>query len=217
MTNKNHKSALENKIIVCHVCQKPNKYTKQNPPPLKCSRCAAKIEPRKPESFQRTWAFLIAALIFYIPANIYPIMTFSSFGNTRQDTIISGVNAFIESGMWPLAFIVFTASIFVPLAKILGLILILCSVKFNWKFFHRERTKLYFIVEFIGKWSMLDVFLISLMTSVVKLGNIAAVNPGPGITYFAIVVLFTLFAAMTFDPRLIWDNNIKTERHKYDA
>jgi len=99
MTNKNHKSALENKIIVCHVCQKPNKYTKQNPPPLKCSRCAAKIEPRKPESFQRTWAFLIAALIFYIPANIYPIMTFSSFGNTRQDTIISGVNAFIESGM----------------------------------------------------------------------------------------------------------------------
>jgi len=211
---KKHESALQRQIVVCPVCQKPNSYIKENNSKLKCSRCSSKIQPRKPESFQRTWAFLTAALIFYIPANIYPIMTFSAFGNSRQDTIISGVNAFIKSGMWPLAFIVFTASIFVPLAKILGLIFILCSVKYDWKIFYTERTKLFFIVEFIGKWSMLDVFLISLLTSVVKLGNIAAVNPGPGITYFALVVLFTLFAAMTFDPRLIWDNNIQKEKQK---
>jgi paraquat-inducible protein A len=199
-------SALENKIIICPVCEKPNFFSGQNNIQIKCSRCKALIKPRKPDSIQRTWAFLAAALIFYIPANIYPIMTFSSFGNTRQDTIISGVNAFIESGLWPLAFIVFTASIFVPLAKIFGLAFILVSLKSKKFSFYKQKTKLYFLVDFIGKWSMLDVFLIALLTSIVKLGNIAEVNPGPGITFFALVVILTLFAAQTFDPRIIWDN-----------
>ncbi|MDY0132434.1 MAG: paraquat-inducible protein A [Desulforegulaceae bacterium] len=209
MKKTNYKSGLEKDIIVCPVCQKSNPYSNPNKYSLKCSRCSAKINPRKPDSFQRTWALLIAALIFYIPANIYPIMTFTALGQSREDTIFSGVSGFVESGLWHLALVVFTASVFVPLAKIFGLVFLILSIKYKWKSFHKERTKLYFIVEFIGKWSMLDVFLISLMTSVVKLGNIAAVNPGPGITYFAIVVLLTLFAAMTFDPRFIWDDNCK--------
>ncbi|MDY0362920.1 MAG: paraquat-inducible protein A [Desulforegulaceae bacterium] len=212
MINNNKNPQTQNSIIVCHVCQKIN-YCQNPYNKIKCIRCGSSIHYRKNESIQKTWAYLIAALIFYIPANIYPIMTFSAFGKTNGDTIISGVAAFIRSGLWPLALIVFTASIFVPLAKIFGLMFILCSIKYKWDFFYKERTKLYFIVEFIGKWSMLDVFLISLMTSIVKLGNIAEVNPGPGITYFALVVILTLFAAMSFDPRLIWDNHTNTERN----
>ncbi|MCB9481019.1 MAG: paraquat-inducible protein A [Desulfobacteraceae bacterium] len=212
MTHYDETSGDEKTIIACNVCSKLHYCEKSFKDTVKCVRCGSRIYKRKKDSAQKTWAFLIAALIFYIPANIYPIMTFSAFGKTRGDTIISGVNAFIKSGLWPLAFIVFTASIFVPLAKIFGLMFILCSIKFKWDLFYKERTKLYFIVEFIGKWSMLDVFLISLLTSIVSLGNIASVTPGPGITYFAFVVILTLFAAMSFDPRLIWDNNNKNER-----
>lgn len=197
------KNSTQNNAVICATCKKIN-YIKDNK--QKCTRCNSLVGPRKDNAITKTWALLIAALIFYIPANVYPIMQYSKMEKTTYDTIISGVDALIQANLWPLALIVFVASILVPLAKIILLMFLLLSVQLNWKTFYFERTKIYVFVEIIGKWSMLDVFLISLMTAIVQLGIIASVEPGPALHYFTIVVILTLFAAMTFDPRLIWDN-----------
>jgi len=201
----------ENNLAVCTVCGKINKIISlpadKN---LKCARCSNKIFFRKKESITKTWAFLAAALIFYIPANIQPIMFTNNFGDKSSQTIITGVISLLNADLWLLAAIVFTASVAVPLAKILVLIILLVSVHFKWDYFYEQRTKMFFIVDIIGKWSMLDVFLISLMTGAVKLGTIAEVTPGPALRSFTAVVILTMAAAATFDTRLIWDNKNDT-------
>lgn len=202
----------EERIILCHTCEKINFVDKNAElSQQKCKRCGSGLFFRKKQSIKKTWVFLITALVVYIPANLEPFMYYTSFGSREGDTIISGVYALIQADLWPLALLVFVASIFVPLAKILGLMFLLLSVRFNWNFNPVERTKIYLLVDIIGRWSMLDVFLVSLMTALVKLGAIADVDPGPGVRYFLAVVILTLFASMSFDSRLIWDNyNPKT-------
>ena len=205
--NKQLIQAKKNKIMVCHICSKPNRVNTIAPGvKQRCTRCNSKIFYRKKESIARTWAFLIAAVIFYIPANTYSFMFYTNLGKVEGDTILSGVEELIDADLWPLALLVFTASIFVPIAKIAGLGFLLISAQLKWKINFIEKTKLYKIVDIIGKWSMLDVFLVSLMTGLVKLGQIADIEPGPGVRYFTAVVILTLLAAMSFDPRLIWDN-----------
>lgn len=170
-----------------------------------CPRCGAGLHDRKPNSIARTWALVLAAFIFYIPANVLPITTVISLGKAQSDTIMSGVIYFIHSGMWPIALVIFLASIFIPLLKLLVLIFLLISVQRKWSWRQRDRTRLYLIVEVIGRWSMVDIFVVTILVALVHLGGLATIHAGPGAIFFGAVVVITIFAAMSFDPRLIWD------------
>ena len=170
-----------------------------------CPRCGEILYRRKPRSLQRTTALILAALILYIPANVLPIMQVTSLGRIQTDTIMSGALYLIESGMWPLALVVFIASIFVPMLKILILILLLISVRWRWTWRPRERTQLYRILELVGRWSMVDIYVVTILVALVQLGNLANVVAQPGAIFFAAVVVLTMLASMSFDPRLIWD------------
>jgi paraquat-inducible protein A len=170
-----------------------------------CPRCGSRLHRRKPKSLQRTWALVIAALLFYIPANVFPIMTVTSLGNAQSDTILSGVLFLLHHGMWPLALVVFVASIFVPLLKLLILLFLLVSVqrRLNWR--PVDRTRLYRMTEAIGRWSMVDVYVVTILVALVHLGNLASIQAEAGAVFFCAVVIITMLAAMAFDPRLIWD------------
>jgi paraquat-inducible protein A len=164
------------------------------------------LHQRKPNSIARTWALILAALIFYIPANVLPITTTTSMGKAQADTIMSGVIYFMATGSWAIALVIFIASVFVPLLKLLVLSYLLISVqrKSNWR--PHDRTRLYLITEVVGRWSMLDIFVVTILVALVKLGSLAAIEAGPAAVFFAGVVVITMFAAMSFDPRLIWDD-----------
>ncbi len=205
--NKDIVIAAQASLLSCSIChlvtRKPRNIGKGT---IYCPRCGERLHGRKPESLSRTWALVISAIIFYIPANVLPIMTVTSLGSVESDTIISGVIYFIKTGMWPIALVIFVASIFVPILKFLILLFLLIStqVKSQWR--PKERTRLYRIIESIGRWSMVDIFVVTLMAALVKLGALADIEAAPGAIYFAAVVVITIFAAMSFDPRLIWDN-----------
>ncbi len=168
-------------------------------------RCGTALHWRKTNGFNRAWALVITGFILYIPANVYPIMTVISFGKGAPDTIMSGVIHLIEAEMWPLALLVFFASVTVPVMKLLGMVFLLISVQLKSSWRPRDRTLLYRIVEAVGRWSMIDIFMISILAALVKLGAIATIEPGVGATSFAAVVVITMIAAMCFDPRSIWD------------
>ncbi|WNV06876.1 paraquat-inducible protein A [Candidatus Methylospira mobilis] len=171
-----------------------------------CPRCGSSLHLRKPDSLTRTWALTLTAYILYIPANLLPIMTVKMSGRGEADTILSGVKALIVGGMWPLALVVFFASITVPVLKLLALtgLLLSVQVKSNWR--PRERTVIYRLTELIGRWSMIDIFVITILVALVQMGSLSTIDAGPGAVAFAGVVVITMFAAMSFDPRLIWDN-----------
>lgn len=160
---------------------------------------------RKPDSLARAWALTLTAYILYVPANLLPIMTVTMSGRGEPDTILSGVKELLLGGMWPLALLVFFASITVPVLKLLVLTFLLLSVQFGSRWRPRERTVLYRVTESIGRWSMIDVFVITILVAVVELGALATIEAGPGAVAFGGVVVVTMFAAMSFDPRLIWD------------
>lgn len=194
-------------LIACHAC------TLLVPTPTgagrhvgTCPRCGAALHGRKANSINRAWALLIAAFIFYFPANYFPIMTVISFGQGTPDTILSGVVHLIEAEEWPIAILVFFASVFVPILKIVILAFLLLSVQFRSRWRPKDRTLMYRVTESIGRWSMIDIFMISILVGLVKLGAVATIEAGIGATSFAVVVILTMFAAMSFDPRLIWDN-----------
>ena len=167
-----------------------------------CSRCGGDLSKYKENSLNRTMALSIAALILYVPANLYPILTMEFFGASQSDTIWTGVVALAQAGMWPIAILVFLASIAIPLIKILGLLFLVATIK--WNLWLQRRTKIFRFIDAIGRWSMLDVFLLSILVAVVKLGQLATVEPGLGSLAFAAVVVLTIFAANCFDPKLIW-------------
>ena len=200
-------TAARSGLMSCHACHQLSRI----PPVLNhvdaiCPRCEAPLHLRKPNSISRTWALLIAAYILYIPANLLPVMTVISFGKGEADTILSGVKELIHAGMMPIALLVFFASITVPVLKLLTLTFLLLSVQYKSQWRPRERTKLYRITELVGRWSMIDIFMISILIALVKLQAVATIEPGPGAISFAAVVIITMFAAMSFDPRLIWDS-----------
>jgi paraquat-inducible protein A len=170
-----------------------------------CPRCDQALHRRKPDSHARSWAFLIAAAILYIPANLLPVMRTSTLFEEQSNTILSGVVELWKGGAWDLAVIVFTASIAVPLVKMACLALLLFSSRAGTLGWRRERTRIYRMVEFIGRWSMLDVFVVALLLSLVRFGIVAEVHAGPGIVAFCAVVVLTMLSSMSFDPRLIWD------------
>ena len=171
-----------------------------------CPRCHSVLHPRKPASIARTWALLITAVIMYVPANVLPVMRTEYLGNENADTIMSGVVYFLLHGDWPLALVIFVASVLVPLLKVMALVYLLISVQRQSRIRHRERTVLYRVTELIGRWSMVDVFVVAVLVALVQMGNLATVYPGLGASAFAGVVILTMLAAHSFDPRLIWDH-----------
>jgi paraquat-inducible protein A len=143
--------------------------------------------------------------VFYIPANLIPITKVTSFGAVQTDTIMSGVIYFIATGMWPIALIIFVASIFVPLLKLFTLTFLVVSVQRRSHWRPKDRTRLYRLTEAIGRWSMVDIFVVTILVALVHLGALANIEAQKGVIFFAAVVVITMFAAMSFDPRLIWD------------
>jgi paraquat-inducible protein A len=171
----------------------------------RCPRCGARIRRRKRNSIARTWALVLAALIFYVPANVFPVMEVTSLGNVQSDTILSGVIFLLYHGMWPLALIVFTASVVVPLLKLVALSFLLISVQRRSEWRPADRTRLYRITEAVGRWSMVDIYVVTILVALVHLGSLATIEAGAGAVFFGAVVVTTMFAAESFDPRLIWD------------
>lgn len=192
----------------CHVCELVVSVPEGSLAGLGCPRCHTALHRRKPNSLSRTWALLAAAIIFYIPANLYPVMAVTSLGYTQADTILSGVVYLASSGMWPLAVIVFVASVVVPVAKIGALAGLAWSVQRGSHWRPRDRARLYRVVEAVGRWSMVDVYVVTILVALVHLGSLANVDAEVGAFFFGAVVVLTMFAAASFDPRLIWDQLI---------
>lgn len=187
---------------------------------LDCPRCYATVHRRKPDSLNRTTAFLVAAVICYFPANLYPIMESTSLGRAQEDTIFTGVVYLLENGMWPLAAIVFIASVIVPVAKIVSLSWLVVSVRRRSRWRPRDRAATYRIVELVGRWSMVDVYVVTILVALVHLGTLANVAVRFGAIFFAAVVVLTILAAESFDPRLIWDaldRRVEQRREGSDA
>ena len=196
-------TALSRNIFLCDVCEQLNRGIEGH---CHCARCGANLHGRTPNSVRRAWAFLIAAVILYIPANILPILhTGNLFGGTRTDTIMSGVVHLWETGSAGLAIIVFIASIVVPFAKILslGFLLVTTQRRSQWK--PLLRTKLYRATHWIGRWSMTDIYVGATLVALVHLGPFANIEPGDGAIAFGAVVVLTMLATLSFDPRVMWD------------
>lgn len=197
-------TAASRGIMLCHAC---GLLARAAPSSRHCGcpRCGTALHLRKPDSLARSWALLLAAMICYIPANILPMMHTKSLFGSESDTIMSGVVYFWTSGEWYLALIIFFASIMVPMLKMIAMMLLLVSAQRRSRWQLMQRTKLYRLVEFVGRWSMLDIYVVAIMVALVQLKALATIEPGPGAIAFGAVVVLTMFSAMAFDPRLIWD------------
>lgn len=172
---------------------------------LRCPRCGAPIHVRKPHSVATTSALVISAAVLYVPANLLPVMHTHTFFGDDGDTIMSGVLSLVNDGAWPLALLVFCASIVVPLLKLIVMAALLLSVVRRSKSHPLQRSKLFRLVEFVGRWSMLDVYAISLLVALVQIRSLAFIHAGLGAIAFCTVVVLTMLAAQSFDERLLWD------------
>jgi paraquat-inducible protein A len=196
-------TAAEAGLVACSSCGLLSRsYGGQ---PSRCPRCGAELASRYRHSIQRTWALSIAAAICYVPANILPVLTTQTLSASRSDTILSGVAGLYTSGSWPLALIVLIASVMIPLGKLAALAYLLIGVQRGAANGARDRARLYRMVDLIGRWSMLDVFVVTFVVALIQLQPLMASQPGPGLPFFSAVVILTMLAATSFDPRLIWD------------
>jgi len=197
-------TAVEAGLLACHACGLIHR-----PPAAAhgavCARCGSSLHFRKPDSLSRTWALLIASWVLIVPANVLPVMKTGSLFGSEKDTIFSGVVYLWTSGSWPLALILFTASIAVPFGKLAALTFLLVSVQQGSAWARRERTRLYRVLEFVGRWSMIDIYVAAMLTALVQFGSLMNIQAGSGAIAFGTVVVLTMFAAESFDPRLIWD------------
>jgi paraquat-inducible protein A len=178
-----------------------------------CTRCGATLHQRKKNSIERTWALLIAANALYVPANLLPIMETRSLFSVQRDTILSGVAFLWNSGSWILALIVFVASVAVPVLKLFSMTLLVVSVQIRNTMPPLPRARLYRLLELIGRWSMLDVYVVAILVALVQAQSLATMAPGPGVLAFGAVVVLSMLATMAFDPRLIWDTANQTENN----
>lgn len=193
--------AAEPAVIGCHTCHLVNHTSAGG----HCRRCDTVLHPRKRDSESRTWAFLISAVCLYIPANIYPVMIITQLGQTQSFTIFGGIKELVDYGLWPLAALVFLASITIPLAKLLTLGFLLVQTQRGRTTHLRGRTRAFRVIDFIGRWSMIDIFMISILVALVRFDQFAQIKAEVGAPCFAAVVVLTMFAVITFDPRTMWD------------
>lgn len=211
-SNVRIRSAIQSNVVGCSVCQKvlrmPQGYNQ-----ARCSLCGSKVFYRKPQSFSHTMALVITGFILLIPANVYPVMTVLYLGTASTDTIISGVLSLIDYGMYGIALVVFIASVAVPVLKLFGILFMLLIVHFQMPLDKKQSAQAYRVIELIGKWSMLDLFVVSILVTLVNLDAIATISAGAGATAFSAVVVVTMIAAHSFDPRLIWDLEVKPQNN----
>lgn len=201
-------TARRAQLVSCRSCHllTPLRPRGADGRPGRCPRCGTPLHPRKVNSMARCWALVLASCIIYLPANLLPITITTTLGRApHSDTIMSGVIYFMQTGSWHIALVIFVASVFVPMMKLLILSFLLLSLHWGWRWRPLERTRLYRITELVGRWSMVDVYVVTILVALVRLGAMANVEAGPGATYFAGLVILTMFAAESFDPRLIWD------------
>ena len=196
-------TALAHGLFTCESCHLLNQV---DPEDLTCARCGSRLHDRKPDSIRVAWAYLVAAAVLYVPANLLPVLHTGSIFNRQSDTIMSGVVHLWETGSWYLAIIVFIASIVVPLAKILSLSFLLRTAQRRSTWNPLLRAKLYRITHQIGRWSMVDIYVGATLVALVHLGPFANIEPGPAAIAFGAVVVLTMLASMSFDPRLTWDS-----------
>ena len=207
-------SAVEAGLLSCTTCNLLSRPADAANPGY-CPRCGARLVWRRKHSIQYTWALIIAATIFYIPANLLPVLTTTTLGSTESDTIMGGVIFLYTSGSWPLALIVLVASVMIPLGKLIALAYLLIQVQRRQVRNRHDSARMYRVIEFIGRWSMLDVFVDAFVVALVQLQPLMSVEPGPGVVFFMAVVVLTMLAAQTFDPRLLWDTAL--ERQAFDG
>lgn len=198
----NLKRQPDTPLLHCHIC---GLLSPANNHQERCPRCSTPLHHRTPRSIEKTAALLLSAVILFVPANLFPVMTVIQFGQGEPSTILGGVVQLMEANMWGLAMLVFIASIVVPMMKlfILGFLCITVHTGSTWR--PRDRTQLYRVTEVVGAWSMVDIFLVGLLSALVSLGTISTIRPEIGAMFFAGVVVITMFAAQSFDSRLIWD------------
>lgn len=194
-------NASDLNLCLCHGCGLACDMTDA---PCRCPRCDAPLHLRKTNTLARTWAFLVAAVALYIPANVMPVMNTAVLGAGLDSTIMSGVLDFWRHGACDIALIIFIASIAVPSIKFVTLTLLLVTVQRSSHWASLERSKLFRMVELVGYWSMLDVVVVAIVAGIVQLEALGTIEPRVGILFFGLVVVFTMLAAMSFDPRLIW-------------
>ncbi|MGB3210663.1 MAG: paraquat-inducible protein A [Desulforhopalus sp.] len=195
-------TAQQKDLILCHICHK------LSPAELEgegCPRCGQTLHSRKPSTISRTWALIITSAIFLAPANLLPIMQVNFLGIPDRSTILDGIIYFFQHGSYLIGLIIFTASVLVPVFKIIGLAILLLSKRPSSMKLLRQKARMFRFIAFIGRWSMLDIFVIALLSVLVNFGFFTSVYVAPAATYFCIVVASTMFAVLTFDPRIIWD------------
>lgn len=192
--------AASHGLAGCHTCGKVSPVSL-----CLCPRCGSHLHLRKPDSIQRTVAFMLAAAALYIPANTLPIMTVVELGVVTENTIVSGMITFWKTGAYPIAIVIFTASILIPLLKIIALSWLCLAASGKVHPSPAMLGKIYWFTELLGRWSMVDIFVVGILVALVQLGNYMTITAGPGALAFAGVVVLTMFAAMSFDPRLLWD------------
>ncbi|MBA3960538.1 MAG: paraquat-inducible protein A [Chthoniobacterales bacterium] len=191
-------SAAASGLALCHACGRVEPVTLE-----RCPRCDARLHLRNPASVQRTLALTVSALFLYFPANLLPILKVESITGAQANTIVGGVIQFWQTGDYPVAIIIFTASVMIPVLKIIALLWLCLAARLGRR--PLAMTRLYRITELVGRWSMVDVFVVAILVAVVQLGSVISIHVGPAALSFASVVILTMLAAISFDPRLIWD------------
>ena len=196
-------TAREAGLVACETCGKVHQAPRQEP--AFCLRCGSRLHSRKPASIERTWALLVTGIVLYLPANLYPIMQTESLGRPEDSTIIGGVILLWQHGSYMISGVVFIASVLIPILKFFVIAYLLLSVQRRSTLARRQKLRLYHVTEFIGPWSMIDVFVVALLVALVQMGGIASVRPGVAALAFATMVAATMLAALSFDQRLLWD------------
>ncbi|MCT7630063.1 paraquat-inducible protein A [Arcobacter lacus] len=190
-------------LISCKNCHKV--YEKEDYSEFICTRCKHKVTKRVTNSFQTSFALLICAILLYIPAMLYPIMEITQFGVDVQSTILQGVISFLEMKSYFIAIVIFTASVVIPFIKLVGLLFIFISLKTDVKMENKTKILIYKFIEAIGKWSMIDIYVVAILSSTVQLDEIFNIKGGIAATSFGLMVILTMMAANRFDTRIIWD------------
>jgi paraquat-inducible protein A len=189
-------------LAACHTCMALNDDSARH-----CRRCGSRVHVRIPDSLQRTVALLIAAAVLYVPANVFPIMTTDQLGRSVDSTIIGGAVLLWNMGSYPVALVILIASVLVPIGKIATVAALCWTVGWGGSISPGQRTTLYRITDFIGKWSMVDVFVVAILVALIQITGIIVIRPGSAALAFAAMVILTMLAAESFDPRLIWDRD----------
>lgn len=202
--NETLKTGIDEDLVSCHICEKVSHVSENH-----CPRCHAPLHSRKVDSIQRCLAFALAGMIAYVPANTLPIMVVTQLGNDEPSTILGGVATFWAMGAYPVAIIIFIASVMIPGLKFLALGFLCAAALGKFQMPPPLANRIYFTTELVGRWSMVDVFVVAILVSLIHMGELMTIRPGPAAIAFAATVILTMIAAHNFDPKLIWDQSRK--------